>query len=121
MKAQATVKNRRRIAIGFTIISVLLIALLFRVAWIQIVDAEELTDKAIAQQTQDTPIEAKRGTIYDRNGKELATSTTCYTLWARPSQIKLKDGKLADIAPTILEVMGLAQPAEMTGESLIVH
>lgn len=93
MKAQATVKNRRRIAIGFTIISVLLIALLFRVAWIQIVDAEELTDKAIAQQTQDTPIEAKRGTIYDRNGKELATSTTCYTLWARPSQIKLKNGK----------------------------
>lgn len=93
MKAQVTVKNRRRIAIGFSLIALLLILLLFRVAWIQIVDAEELTDKAIAQQTQDTPIEAKRGTIYDRNGKELATSTTCYTLWARPSQIKLKDGK----------------------------
>ena len=93
MKAQVTVKNRRRIAIGFTIIALLLIALVFRVAWIQIVDAEELSQKAIDQQTKDTPIEAKRGTIYDRNGKELATSTTCYTLWARPSQIKQKDGK----------------------------
>ena len=31
----------------------------------------------------------------------------------------LKDGKLADIAPTMLEVMGLEAPAEMTGESLI--
>ena len=93
MKAQVTVKNRRRIAIGLIIIALLLIALVFRVAWIQIVDAEELSQKAIDQQTKDTPIEAKRGTIYDRNGKELATSTTCYTLWARPSQIKLKDGQ----------------------------
>ncbi len=32
----------------------------------------------------------------------------------------LKDGKLCDIAPTMLEMMGLAIPAEMTGKSLIV-
>ena len=31
----------------------------------------------------------------------------------------LKDGVLADIAPTILTLMGLAQPAEMTGTSLV--
>ena len=29
-------------------------------------------------------------------------------------------GRLADIAPTVLHLMGLAKPAEMTGESLIV-
>jgi 2,3-bisphosphoglycerate-independent phosphoglycerate mutase len=33
---------------------------------------------------------------------------------------KLKDGKLADIAPTMLEVLGIEKPAEMSGESLIV-
>jgi 2,3-bisphosphoglycerate-independent phosphoglycerate mutase len=32
---------------------------------------------------------------------------------------KLKDGKLADVAPTILKLMGIKQPVEMTGESLI--
>jgi 2,3-bisphosphoglycerate-independent phosphoglycerate mutase len=32
---------------------------------------------------------------------------------------KLKDGKLADIAPTILKLMGIKQPEEMTGDSLI--
>ena len=32
----------------------------------------------------------------------------------------LRDGSLCDIAPTLLEVMGLAQPREMTGKSLIV-
>ena len=29
-------------------------------------------------------------------------------------------GRLADIAPTILDVMGLERPAEMTGKTLIV-
>ena len=33
--------------------------------------------------------------------------------------ITLKPGRLADIAPTILKVMGLEQPKEMTGECLI--
>ena len=33
--------------------------------------------------------------------------------------VKLKEGRLADIAPTMLEIMGVEQPAEMTGESLI--
>lgn len=32
---------------------------------------------------------------------------------------QLKNGKLADIAPTILELMGIEQPDEMTGESLL--
>ena len=30
-----------------------------------------------------------------------------------------KDGVLADVAPTVLNLMGLEQPAEMTGVSLI--
>lgn len=35
--------------------------------------------------------------------------------------IKLReDGALCDVAPTILKIMGIAQPAEMTGQSLIV-
>ena len=32
---------------------------------------------------------------------------------------EVKDGRLADLAPTILQLMGLAQPEEMTGHSLI--
>lgn len=33
---------------------------------------------------------------------------------------KLKTGKLADLAPTMLDLMGLEKPAEMTGESLLI-
>jgi 2,3-bisphosphoglycerate-independent phosphoglycerate mutase len=33
--------------------------------------------------------------------------------------VKLADGRLADLAPTLLELMGLPQPKEMTGKSLL--
>lgn len=36
-------------------------------------------------------------------------------------KFKLKEGILADVAPTMLELMGLEKPIEMTGNSLIVH
>ena len=59
--------------------------------------------------------------MFDENGKVNTAHTTNLVPFAVcKAGIRLKDGKLADIAPTILEVMGLAQPAEMTGESLIV-
>ena len=93
--APVSTKNKKRIAIGFILLAVLMLVLTFKVAYWQIIKGEWLTEKAIAQQTQDTPIEAKRGAIYDRNGKELATSITCYTLWARPAQIKKQNGKAA--------------------------
>lgn len=34
--------------------------------------------------------------------------------------IDLKDGKLADIAPTMLDLLNIEKPSEMTGESLII-
>ena len=33
---------------------------------------------------------------------------------------KVKDGKLADLAPTMLDILNIEKPAEMTGETLIV-
>lgn len=34
--------------------------------------------------------------------------------------VRLKEGKLCDLCPTMLDMMGIEKPAEMTGESLIV-
>jgi 2,3-bisphosphoglycerate-independent phosphoglycerate mutase len=38
-----------------------------------------------------------------------------------PEGVKLANGRLADVAPTLLELMGIAQPPEMTGKSLVVR
>lgn len=40
-------------------------------------------------------------------------------LLANNKDIKLHNGKLADIAPTVLQLMHLEQPIEMTGVSLL--
>ncbi len=37
-----------------------------------------------------------------------------------PAGASLRDGRLADLAPTLLDLMGLEQPSEMTGRSLII-
>ena len=40
-------------------------------------------------------------------------------LYGGPAGATLRDGRLADLAPTLLALMGLPQPAEMTGQSLL--
>ena len=108
--AKISGKHKIRILTVFAILGVCLILLSLKLAWVQIVKAEEYTDKAIAQQTSDIPLEAKRGAIYDRNGKELATSATCYTVWARPSQIAenyTTEEKLEDISNQLAVVLDM--------------
>ena len=40
-------------------------------------------------------------------------------LMGGPPGATLHDGRLADVAPTLLTLMGLPQPAAMTGRSLL--
>ncbi len=50
-----------------------------------------------------------------------AHTTNLVPFYIVGADVKLKDGKLADIAPTMLDLMGLKQPGEMDGQSLIVE
>lgn len=42
-------------------------------------------------------------------------------VYSGPREIGLQAGRLCDIAPSILELLGIDQPASMTGQSLIRH
>jgi 2,3-bisphosphoglycerate-independent phosphoglycerate mutase len=42
-------------------------------------------------------------------------------LLGAPDGVRISDGRLADVAPTLLELMGLPQPSEMTGRSLVLR
>ena len=58
--------------------------------------------------------------MFDETGKvNTAHTTTPVPFIVTKKGVSLKDGKLADIAPTILDIMGIPQPAVMTGESLM--
>ncbi len=58
--------------------------------------------------------------MFDENGKvNTAHTTNPVPLAVCGADVQLKKGRLADLAPTILDLMGLEKPVEMTGESLI--
>ena len=49
------------------------------------------------------------------------TSNPVKCIYAGNGEVKaLKNGKLCDLAPTLLELLKIRKPEEMTGESLIV-
>jgi len=60
--------------------------------------------------------------MIDSNGKPF-TSHTCnpvpFSIFGYDCKLK-SSGSLCDIAPTILNIMGIEKPAEMTGNSLII-
>ena len=65
-------------------------------------------------------------TLRDAKGKPHVAHTTnlvpFVVLDPQGRKVELRQGgRLGDVAPTVLSVLGLAQPPEMTGESLIVN
>jgi len=61
--------------------------------------------------------------MYNEDGSPNTAHTTnpvpCILVGNNVSDFNLKEGRLGDIAPTLLDYMQIAQPAEMTGKSLI--
>jgi len=69
-------------------------------------------------------ITADHGNVECMFDEENNTPHTAHTLNKVPfiiscDNLKLRDGKLSDIAPTILQLLGLKKPNEMTGSSLV--
>ena len=58
----------------------------------------------------------------DEDGEPFTAHTTnLVPFYIVGASVKLRDGRLADIAPTMLDVMGREKPKEMDGETLIVN
>ena len=80
-----------------------LFTLIFRLAWLQLVEGDRLREEALEVRMRDVPVEAKRGTIYDRNGQELVKSVSVDSAYAFPPQIKDK----RDAADKIAAALGM--------------
>ena len=95
--------TKKRLLFAFLMVVALSFALIIRLGFIQIVQGEELKKGALEQWTKSIEIKAKRGTIYDRNGKELAISVSSHTVWASPADIKNPE----ETAKKVAEVLEL--------------
>lgn len=106
-------KSKKNLIVILLLVFICMLILCLRLGWLQIVRGDELSEKAIEQQTRDTPIEAERGVIYDTNGKELAVSVTCYTIWVRPTDITSAETKaeneanIEKVTNTLSQALGM--------------
>lgn len=60
--------------------------------------------------------------MQDPSTGQAHTAHTCERvplIYSGPKEVELKDGILSDLAPTLLVLMGIEQPEEMTGKSLV--
>ena len=85
--------------------------------WLQVVDAPNLARRAEDRRTNVVVLNAKRGTIYDRNGNVLAISVDCKDVVCDPTVLqktvkdengktsKTSDGAAEDIADVLVEVL----------------
>lgn len=89
-----------------------------RLAFLQLVNGEFYEEKAVEQQLWDTPIYAKRGTIYDRNMKVLAQSASAYTVFLSPKYIENEEQRVV-IAQGLSEILDMEYDKiyELTGKS----
>ncbi len=87
--------------------SALVVALLTRVGWIQIVQGEMYQKLAFEQQNSSIEISARRGTIYDRNGKELAVSASVETISVNPQEIRKAKEDKDYLAQRLSEILSL--------------
>ena len=60
--------------------------------------------------------------MVDQDGEPFTAHTTnLVPFYIVGASAQLRDGRLADIAPTMLDLMGLEKPAEMDGQTLILN
>ena len=70
------------------LLCVIVAAVALRLFWLQVVDGPRLASEAESRRTNVVTLTARRGTIYDRNGKVLAMSVECQTIYANPKVVE---------------------------------
>ena len=103
VKINLSTKKRMRTILF--VVFLIIILLIVRLGYIQLIDGKRLSEMAYEQQTLDRSINPKRGTIYDSTGKVLAQSSTVETVTVNPGNIS-KENK-EKVAKKLSEIFEL--------------
>lgn len=106
MLFEHSVKKIRKVE---TTVIFLIVALILKVGYIQIINRNEIYEKAIQSWQRSFPVQANRGKIYDSTGSILASDLTTSSLVVVPSQITdkattaLQLAKILNVSETVLK------------------
>ncbi|MDQ0192581.1 stage V sporulation protein D (sporulation-specific penicillin-binding protein) [Paenibacillus wynnii] len=95
------VVTRRRMLYTLLSLAVLFVALVVRLAYVQLSEGNELSAKAEDSWRRNIPFTAKRGEILDREGIALSYNISSPTIIAIPVQVKEKKKTAQQLAPLL--------------------
>jgi len=95
-------------------------ALTLRVAQLQLMSGNKYQQAALLQSLHRIPLTAERGTIYDRNGRDLALSIERTTIYADPTLVTDPLGEAARLAP-VLHVDQATLLARLSAKGTTAH
>ena len=99
------ISTKKRMRTILFIVFLIIVLLVCRLGYIQLIEGKDLSKMAYEQQTLDRTINPKRGTIYDSTGQILAQSSTVETVTVNPVNID-KDRK-EKVARKLSEIFNL--------------
>ena len=118
MRPPASASRNPHLILG--IFALAFIAVVLRLAWLQLVAGPELAESALNRRTYVASVNAKRGTIYDRNGNVLAMSIDCSTIYCNPKEIS-DAPTTARVLASILGGTGSDWLEQLTQDSTFVY
>ncbi len=109
-------RSNKRLGLMLGLAMLFFFALIGRAFYVQVVAASSLQQESAEHTTRTVELNARRGTIYDRNGQPLAISQAMATVYATPEQVTKPQEASAALAP----ILGLAESdvyARLTSDS----
>ncbi|MDF2928038.1 stage V sporulation protein D [Anaerospora sp.] len=98
MASASHVTIRKRVAVFFLMVTFVIVGLICRLGYLQFYRSTWLAENATDQRVREIPVEAKRGIIYDRLGRELAISVSAESVYAIPAEIRNPEETAAKLA-----------------------
>ena len=101
VKVRRPGRPRRRLIALLVAVALLLLVVVARVGMLQTVDQHQLAAEGESQRLSNVTFTAPRGTIFDRNGFELAISVPQSTVWADPRAVGDKGATAAALGDAL--------------------
>ena len=95
----------RRIFQVFIMMVICQAVLMARLAWLQVVRGAELAERSLVVGGRASQVEARRGAIFDRMGRELALSVDVDSVYAVP--LEISPGSAPEVARSLAEALAL--------------